>query len=58
MRNGSGAAIPDEDRGNGILSTQPLANLRAMELPFVRQRRVVPIATIEGGVPVLSFHAH
>ena len=48
MRNGfmdEGAA---EDRGNAILSTLPLTDLRAIELPFERQRRVAAAATIVG----------
>jgi endonuclease/exonuclease/phosphatase family metal-dependent hydrolase len=54
MRNGSPAAS-SEDRGNAILSTLPLNDLVAIELPFERQRRVVLAATIAGhtstGVP-------
>ena len=45
MRNGS----PDrtnEDRGNAILSTEPLSDLAAIELPFERQRRVAIEATV------------
>src|SRR5262245_54165314 len=37
MRNGRN---DDEDRGNAILSSLPLSDLRAIELPFERQRRV------------------
>jgi endonuclease/exonuclease/phosphatase family metal-dependent hydrolase len=37
MRNGSET---DEDRGNAILSTEPLVDVAALELPFERQRRV------------------
>jgi endonuclease/exonuclease/phosphatase family metal-dependent hydrolase len=44
MRNG-----PDpEDRGNAILSTFPLSNPEAVELPFEAQRRVALAATITG----------
>lgn len=43
MRNGGGRR---EDRGNGILSTIPLSDLRALELPLERQRRVALSATI------------
>jgi endonuclease/exonuclease/phosphatase family metal-dependent hydrolase len=45
MRNGPPAQT-DEDRGNAILSTEPLTDLEAIELPFERQRRVVVQATI------------
>jgi endonuclease/exonuclease/phosphatase family metal-dependent hydrolase len=45
MRNGSDGARR-EDRGNAILATVPLADLRALELPFGRQRRVVALATL------------
>ena len=43
MRNGSDL---DEDRGNAIISTEPLSNAVAFELPFARQRRVAVGATI------------
>jgi endonuclease/exonuclease/phosphatase family metal-dependent hydrolase len=46
MRNGGPDS--DEDRGNAILSDLPLADLRAMELPFERQRRVAITATVAG----------
>lgn len=46
MRNGG--ATSDEDRGNAILSNLPLTDLRAVELPFERQRRVAVAATISG----------
>ena len=48
MRNG---AIAPEDRGTAILSTLPLSDLQAIELPFERQRRVALAATIEGTTP-------
>jgi endonuclease/exonuclease/phosphatase family metal-dependent hydrolase len=49
MRNGVGlSAEPAEDRGNAILSTLPLSELRAIELPFEAQRRVAVAATIRG----------
>jgi endonuclease/exonuclease/phosphatase family metal-dependent hydrolase len=35
-----------KDRGNGVLSTLPLSNLRAFELPFERERRVALAATV------------
>ena len=47
MRNGGTTAEP-EDRGTAILSTLPLANLQAIELPFERQRRVALAATVSG----------
>jgi endonuclease/exonuclease/phosphatase family metal-dependent hydrolase len=45
MRNG-GPLASDEDRGNAILSTIPLEDLSAIELPFERQRRVAVAATV------------
>ncbi len=47
MRNGSPEAS-SEDRGNAILSSLPLEDLTAVELPFERQRRVAVAATISG----------
>ena len=44
MRNGSSAGDPAEDRGSAILSTLPLSEPIAVELPGERQRRVVIIA--------------
>jgi endonuclease/exonuclease/phosphatase family metal-dependent hydrolase len=47
MRNGSATALESrEDRGNAILSTEPLTDIRAIELPFGKQRRVAVAATI------------
>jgi endonuclease/exonuclease/phosphatase family metal-dependent hydrolase len=46
MRNGD--ATSDEDRGNAILSTLPLTDLIAVELPFERQRRVAIAAVVHG----------
>ncbi len=46
MRNGSSDADPAEDRGSAILSTLPLSNPRAIEMPGERQRRVVISAQI------------
>lgn len=46
MRNGAGDR---EDRGNAILSTEPLHDLQAVELPLDRQRRVAIGAAIEVG---------
>ena len=50
MRNG-GPPVSDEDRGNAILSTMPLADLSAIELPFESQRRVAVSARISGTTP-------
>jgi endonuclease/exonuclease/phosphatase family metal-dependent hydrolase len=50
MRNGA-PLRSDEDRGNAILATMPLEDLRAIELPFERQRRVVVAARIAGRTP-------
>ena len=47
MRNGC-TAHPREDRGNAILSTLPLADLKAVELPLARQRRVAAMAKVSG----------
>ena len=44
MRNGADIA---EDRGNAILSTEPLSQPVAFELPFERQRRVAVAAAID-----------
>ncbi len=46
MRNGSSAADAAEDRGSAIVSTLPLSNRMAIELPGERQRRVVISAQI------------
>jgi endonuclease/exonuclease/phosphatase family metal-dependent hydrolase len=35
-----------EDRGNAILSTEPLSDVRAIALPFGKQRRVAVAATV------------
>jgi endonuclease/exonuclease/phosphatase family metal-dependent hydrolase len=37
-----------EDRGNAVLSTLPLREFEAIELPFEAQRRVAAVATISG----------
>ena len=47
MRNGP-PRLSDEDRGNAILSTLPLSDPSAVELPFERQRRVAVAATVHG----------
>jgi endonuclease/exonuclease/phosphatase family metal-dependent hydrolase len=52
MRNGTG----QEDRGNAILSTQQLADLAVLELPFERQRRIALFASIlRNGAPWLRL---
>ena len=49
MRNGRTTAdAAPEDRGNAILSSLPLTELTAIELPFDRQRRVAVAATVTG----------
>lgn len=50
MRNG-GPLLSNEDRGNAILSTIPLSDLQAIELPFERQRRVAVGARVSGVTP-------
>lgn len=49
-----------EDRGSAILSTLPIADLLAVELPLEAQRRVAVAATIElpaaGSLRVVSIH--
>jgi endonuclease/exonuclease/phosphatase family metal-dependent hydrolase len=47
MRNGD-ADDPEqrEDRGSAVLSTEPLTDIRAIELPLGRQRRVAVMATV------------
>jgi endonuclease/exonuclease/phosphatase family metal-dependent hydrolase len=45
MRNGAPTATR-EDRGNAILSTLPLSDATAIELPLERQRRVAVEATV------------
>jgi hypothetical protein len=49
MRNG---AALREDRGNAIISTEPLHDATAIELPLARQRRVA----IGAGVRVMTRH--
>jgi len=50
MRNG-GIAAPVEDRGNAIVSSLPLEDLTAIELPIEHQRRVAVAATVHGRAP-------
>ena len=48
MRNGPARdLVAREDRGNAILSTEPLVDVRAIELPFGKQRRVAITALIQ-----------
>jgi len=47
MRNGAPSET-NEDRGNAVLSTEPLSDFTAIELPFERQRRVAIAATVSG----------
>jgi endonuclease/exonuclease/phosphatase family metal-dependent hydrolase len=53
MRNGNSTI--SEDRGNAILSTRPLSDVTAIELPQESQRRVAITATIDG-VRFVSSH--
>lgn len=47
MRNGSATNVYErEDRGAAILSSLPLRDVTAIELPFGRQRRVAVMATV------------
>ncbi|MEO5822138.1 MAG: endonuclease/exonuclease/phosphatase family protein [Vicinamibacteraceae bacterium] len=47
MRNGAATSRYErEDRGNAILSTEPLTDITAFELPFAKQRRVAVAATV------------
>lgn len=52
MRNGAATAVSErEDRGNAILSTEPLLDVRAIELPFGKQRRVAITAIVPSRAP-------
>jgi endonuclease/exonuclease/phosphatase family metal-dependent hydrolase len=63
MRNGAPLQT-DEDRGNAIVSSVPLADVVAIELPLERQRRVAIQATVRvrssdgGDVAVAFLDAH
>jgi endonuclease/exonuclease/phosphatase family metal-dependent hydrolase len=47
MRNGPATSRYErEDRGNAILSTEPVTDVTAFELPFAKQRRVAVAATV------------
>ncbi|MFQ5599217.1 MAG: endonuclease/exonuclease/phosphatase family protein [Candidatus Krumholzibacteriia bacterium] len=49
MRNGPpGKGTTEEDRGNAILSTLPLSDPTAIELPYELQRRVAVAASVRG----------
>jgi endonuclease/exonuclease/phosphatase family metal-dependent hydrolase len=63
MRNGpSTGAGEREDRGSAILSSEPLSNITAIELPFGKQRRVAVMATVTpaggAGPPLQVIAAH
>src|SRR5688572_29839776 len=61
MRNGPATELEArEDRGNAVLSTEPLSDIRAIELPFGRQRRVSVAATVtpRGAAPLRVVVAH
>lgn len=48
-----------DDRGNAILSTLPLRDIAAIELPFVRQRRVAVVGGVDvGGVRLTVTSVH
>lgn len=60
MRNGAGLR---EDRGNAIISTEPLHHAMAIELPLARQRRVaigasVSVRTASGTERLELINAH
>lgn len=56
MRNGPATdVIEREDRGNAILSTESLIDVRAIELPFGKQRRVA-VTALAGPIRVVSTH--
>ena len=60
MRNGSATSLSErEDRGNAILTTEFLLDVRAIELPFGKQRRVALSASVGSGsqvVRVITTH--
>jgi endonuclease/exonuclease/phosphatase family metal-dependent hydrolase len=63
MRNGRATDLSTrEDRGNAILSTEPLSDIAAIELPFGEQRRVALAATVSPRgsrarpLRVITFH--
>jgi endonuclease/exonuclease/phosphatase family metal-dependent hydrolase len=60
MRNGAAVrGEPGEDRGNAILSTLPLRDLTAIELPLEHQRRVAVAARVDiSGAPLTVVSVH
>ena len=61
MRNGAGEREDErEDRGSAILTTETLRDVRAIELPFGRQRRIAVMATVvpRGGAPLRVVSGH
>ena len=63
MRNGSSTSVGErEDRGSAILSSEPLSDITAIELPFGKQRRVAVMATVtpagKAGPPLQVIAAH
>ena len=55
MRNGRSEEPGEwEDRGTAILSTEPLSDLIAIELPLARQRRVAVMATVRPRHPAAT----
>jgi endonuclease/exonuclease/phosphatase family metal-dependent hydrolase len=57
MRNGRGSDDEREDRGSAILSTLPLSDAVAIELPWVHQRRVAVMATVSARVGTSPWRA-
>lgn len=62
MRNGAPPAT-NEDRGNAVVSTVPLASVTAIELPLERQRRVaieaeLGVRAAGGNVPLTIADTH
>ncbi|MGE5816136.1 MAG: endonuclease/exonuclease/phosphatase family protein [Acidobacteriota bacterium] len=60
MPNGRSDRTPrGDDRGNAILSTLPLREITAIELPLVRQRRVAVVARVDvDGSPLTVVSVH
>lgn len=60
MPNGRSDRTPrGDDRGNAILSTLPLRDITAIELPLVRQRRVAVVARVDvDGSPLTVVSVH
>jgi endonuclease/exonuclease/phosphatase family metal-dependent hydrolase len=55
MRNGSQSGPDAQDRGNAILSSLPLAEFHAIELPVSVQRRVALAATVHNPASGVRF---